>query len=95
MYVYILLCSDGSYYTGVTSNREKRLAQHNTGYFTTCYTFYRRPLKLVFHEGFKSIVKSIEIEKQIKKWSRKKKEALIRGDYNLLNELAKKKFIKG
>ena len=94
MYVYILLCSDGSYYTGVTSDLEKRLIQHNTGYFTTCYTFYSRPLQLVFYEGFISIVKSIEIEKQIKKWSRKKKEALIRGDYDLLKELAKKKIIK-
>ena len=94
MYVYILLCSDGSYYTGVTSDLEKRLNQHNTGYFNTCYTFYRRPLQLVFYEGFMSIVNSIEIEKQIKKWSRTKKEALIRGDYDLLKELAKKKIIK-
>jgi len=94
MYVYILLCSDGSYYTGVTSDLEKRLTQHNTGYFTTCYTFYRRPLQLVFYEGFLSIVKSIEIEKQIKKWSRKKKEALIRGDFALLKEFAKKKIMK-
>ena len=48
----------------------------------------------MFYEGFVSMVKSIEIEKQIKKWNRKKKEALIRGDYDLLKELAKKQFIK-
>ncbi len=94
MYVYILKCRDGSYYVGVTVDLEKRLRQHHCGYFRTCYTIYKRPLELMYHVGFISIVKSIEIEKQIKKWSRKKKEALINGDYDLLVELAKKKFIR-
>src|SRR5690554_339649 len=94
MYIYILKCNDGSYYTGVTNCLERRLIEHHTGLNLTCYTFYRRPLELVYHPGFLSIVKSIEVEKRIKKWSRKKKKALINGDYDLLIELAKKKFIK-
>ena len=94
MYVYILKCSDLSYYTGVTNGLENRLIEHQTGFYPTCYTYYRRPLQLMYHIGFISIVNSIEIEKQIKKWSRKKKEAIINGDYDLLVELAKKKFIK-
>ena len=94
MYIYILKCSDRSYYTGVTNNLERRLIEHHTGLNPTCYTFYRRPLELVYHQGFISIVKSLEIEKQVKKWSRKKKEALINGEWDLLIELSKKKFIK-
>ena len=91
-YVYILKCSDGSYYTGVTSNLGQRLFRHNTGYYPDCYTANRRPLELVFYCEFTDITIAIEKEKQIKKWSRAKKEALINGDFEDLVNLAKKRF---
>ena len=91
-YVYILKCSDSSYYTGVTSNLDKRLFQHNTAFYPNCYTALRRPIELVFFAEFTNISVAIETEKQIKKWSRIKKEALINDDYEALPNLAKKKF---
>lgn len=90
-FIYILLCADGSYYIGVTNNVEERLAQHEAGDDPTCYTFKRRPAKLVFAESFREVFDAIETEKQIKGWSRKKKEALIRGDFELLHELARRR----
>ena len=91
-YVYILLCSDGTYYTGVTSKLEKRLFQHESGFYQECYTFKRRPVQLVFYCEFTDINFAIDKEKQIKKWSKAKKLALINGDYDALPNLAKKKF---
>ena len=91
-YVYILKCADGSYYIGVTSNLEQRLFRHNTAYYPESYTASRRPLELVFYCEFTDINLAIEKEKQIKKWSRAKKEALINGDFEALANLAKKRF---
>ncbi len=91
-YVYILRCSDNSYYTGVTSKLSQRLFQHESGFYPDCYTFARRPIVLVFYCEFTDINIAIEKEKQIKKWSKAKKEALINGDFDLLVNLAKKKF---
>ncbi len=91
-YVYILRCSDGTYYTGVTTNLENRIFKHNTGFYPECYTFKRRPLELVFYCEFTDVNLAIVKEKQIKKWSRAKKEALINGDFDSLINLAKKKF---
>ena len=91
-YVYILKCSDGTFYTGVTSNLSKRLFQHETGHFPDCYTFKRRPVKLAFYCEFTDITIAFEKEKQIKKWSKAKKQALIDGNYDDLPNLAKKKF---
>ena len=91
-YVYILKCSDSSYYTGVTSKLEQRMFQHNSAFYPDCYTASRRPLELVFYAEFTNISFAIDTEKQIKKWSRAKKEALISGDYDALPNLAKKKF---
>ncbi|MFV7236952.1 GIY-YIG nuclease family protein [Flavobacterium sp. ZB4R12] len=93
-YVYILKCSDDSYYTGVTSNLASRMFKHNSGFHPDSYTFNKRPLELVFYCEFTDINLAIEKEKQIKKWSRFKKEALIRGDFDGLVNLAKKKFDK-
>ena len=90
-YVYILLCADGSYYTGITNNMDKRLEEHNQGYITTCYTFPRRPLVLKYHEHFHDVNEAIRKEKQIKGWTRKKKEALIKGDFDELIRLAKRR----
>tara|TARA_R110001583_G_scaffold67308_2_gene192545 strand:- start:12 stop:299 length:288 start_codon:yes stop_codon:yes gene_type:complete len=91
-YVYILKCTDETYYTGVTSNLESRLFKHNSGFHPNSYTASRKPLKLVFYCEFTDINIAIETEKQIKKWSRAKKEALINGEFDSLINLAKKKF---
>ena len=80
-YVYILECSDGSFYTGSTNNIELRLAQHQTGEGAN-YTKKHLPVKLVFVEEFQSIVEAYQREKQIQGWSRKKKRALIEGRYD-------------
>ena len=89
IYVYILLCSDGSYYTGVTNNLYLRLFQHEMGEVPRCYTYSRRPLKLVYYEEYQNPIDAIRREKQIKGWSRAKKEALIRGEYEELPKLSK------
>tara|TARA_R110002073_G_scaffold108336_9_gene243607 strand:- start:41109 stop:41399 length:291 start_codon:yes stop_codon:yes gene_type:complete len=91
-YVYILKCTNNSYYTGITSNLSSRLQEHQSGKYQDSYTFKRRPLELVFYCEFTNAEIAIETEKQIKKWSRVKKEALINGEFEKLPNLAKKKF---
>ncbi len=87
-YVYILKCSDNSYYTGITNNVERRFAEHQSGLNPDCYTFSRRPLELVFAEYFTSPKQAIAFEKQVKGWTRAKKEALIAGDWNKIKTLS-------
>ncbi|KQS27980.1 GIY-YIG nuclease family protein [Dyadobacter sp. Leaf189] len=87
-HVYILKCADDSYYTGVTNNVELRFAQHNSGVNPECYTYPRRPVELVFSYQFKYVNNAITFEKQVKGWSRKKKEAIIGGNWEALRELA-------
>lgn len=77
LYVYILECADGNYYTGVTNNLDRRLLQHNSGINKNSYTYSRRPVKLVFNEGYSDFNLAINWEKRIKKWSQAKKKALI------------------
>lgn len=90
-YVYILKCVDGSYYTGHTDNLSYRISQHNQqkngGYVST-----RLPFELVYYELFATRYEALQAEHAIKKWTRRKKEALISKDFNLLSVLAKKKF---
>ena len=93
-YVYILKCSDNTYYTGITSNLSQRLEDHQKGKYRDGYTFYRRPLELAFYCEFTDVNKAIETEKQIKKWSKAKKEALINGEFERLPRLAKKQFTR-
>lgn len=88
-FVYILRCSDGSYYTGVTNNVELRFAQHADGEDPSSYTFRRRPLKLVYSSEFNDVTEAIAWEKTVKRWTRAKKEALIKGEWEKLPELAK------
>ena len=91
-YVYILQCSDGSYYTGVINDPDNRLLEHQAGLNRDSYTFYRRPVKCVYvSEFFTDPMQAIEWEKQIKGWSRKKKEALIQDKWELSLELSKSK----
>ena len=85
---YILKCSDKSYYCGCTSNLENRLNEHQNGKYKG-YTSKRLPVELVFSQEFSDINDAIIAERRIKKWSRKKKEALIEGNFELLHELSK------
>ena len=75
-YMYILQCSDGSYYTGSTTNLERRLAQHQNGEGAN-YTKKRLPVALVYFEEYERIDEAFYREKQIQRWSRRKKEALM------------------
>lgn len=87
-YIYILLCSDKSYYTGVTNNLERRIGEHFDSFGLCSYVSKRLPAKLVFSSACNDIKQAIAFEKQIKGWTRKKKEALISGDIELLKELS-------
>ena len=88
---YILLCSDGSYYVGSTrSSLDKRIAEHNAGTFDG-YTAQRRPLRLVFSQDFDRITDAVAAERQLKGWSRAKKEALIAGDFETIRLLAQRR----
>lgn len=86
-YMYILLCSDDSYYTGSTVDLELRLAQHQAGEGAN-HTKKRLPVKLVYYEEYSRIDEAFYREKQVQGWSRKKKEALINGSPELLPKLA-------
>jgi predicted GIY-YIG superfamily endonuclease len=87
--VYILRCADGSYYTGHTDDLEKRIAQHQMGEIEG-YTLTRLPVTLVFAEELPSREEALAYERQVKGWSRRKKEALIRGDWAEVIRLAHK-----
>ncbi|CAM2752418.1 GIY-YIG nuclease family protein [Legionella worsleiensis] len=90
-WVYILRCNDNSYYTGHTDNLEIRLQQHHNRIFPSCYTATRLPFELLYSAPFPSRIEALRAEKQIQGWSRKKKEALIKGDWNELSLHAKRK----
>jgi predicted GIY-YIG superfamily endonuclease len=87
-WTYILLCSDGRYYTGHTDDLERRIAQHQHGGFCD-FTSRRRPVTLVWSQDFSTRVEALEAERRIKPWSRAKKEALIRGDWAMVGHFAK------
>ena len=91
-YVYILKCADKTYYTGFTFNLDKPFFEHQQGKHIESYTYKRRPLELMFYCQFSDAGFAIDTEKQIKKWSRAKKEALVNDEYEKLPNLAKKKF---
>ncbi len=86
-YLYILECVDGSYYTGSTKNLSRRLQEHQSGQGAN-HTRCRLPVKLVYYEKYSRIDEAFARESQIKGWSRKKKEALINGNPELLPVLA-------
>jgi putative endonuclease len=90
-YVYMLQCSDSSFYVGITSNLELRVGQHEFGFDPECYTFTRRPLKLVHSSDFRNVDDAIAWEKQLKGWSRAKKFALVEGDWRRIHELSKRR----
>jgi putative endonuclease len=93
-FVYILLCADRSHYVGSATGDElaPRVAQHNSGFYG--YTSTRRPVELAWSQHFEQITDAIAAERQLKGWSRAKKEALVRGDWNSVQRLAKRRASK-
>ena len=85
---YILHCSDGSYYVGHTDDLERRMAQHDAGEIDG-YTKNRRPVRLAFAQEFVTREEALAAERQIKGWSRAKKEAMMRGDWTEVSRLAR------
>jgi len=92
VWVYILRCADGKYYTGSYRGEDidTRVAEHNMGAYPKAYTHSRRPVELMWAESFQWASDAIDAERSIKGWSRAKKEALIRGDYEALPGLSKR-----
>ncbi len=86
-YVYMLLCSDDSIYVGHTDDLETRLSAHRTRRFSG-YTAKRLPIKLIFYEQFASREEAFAAERRIKGWSRAKKLALARGEWDSVVELS-------
>ena len=87
-WVYLLRCADGSYYTGHTDDLDKRIGEHVAG---ACggYTATRLPVELVWSQECATRIEALNFERQVKGWSRAKKEALIRGDWDEISRLAK------
>lgn len=85
---YLLRCADGSYYTGHTDDLPRRIAEHQSGLFTG-YTYKRRPIEIVWSDAFQTRDDAKAAERQIKGWTRAKKEALIASDWNRISELAR------
>src|SRR5882672_3903485 len=89
-YLYILRCADGRYYVGTTrKSLDERLGEHNAGLHAG-FTATRRPVTMVFAQHFETIVDAVAAERQVKGWSRAKKEAMINGEWNRLPELVRR-----
>jgi putative endonuclease len=87
----MLRCADGSYYVGSARlGLDHRIAEHDSGVYGG-YTSKRLPVELVWAEHFPLIADAIAVERQIKGWSRAKKEALVRGDFELVRQLSKRR----
>ena len=86
-WAYLLRCGDGSYYAGHTDNLDHRIGQHRIGRGSD-YTARRQPVALVWSQHFSSRLEALAAERQIKGWSRAKKEALIAGDWARISLLA-------
>jgi predicted GIY-YIG superfamily endonuclease len=88
--VYILRCVDGSLEVGHTDNLASRLAAHNDG-SASDWTARRRPVELVYSETCSTLAEAVSRERQLKRWSGKKKEALATGDVSLLHMLSRRR----
>ncbi len=86
--MYILRCANGEYYTGSTRDLQKRIEEHNEG-IACNFTHKHKPIELIYTEEFSTVEKAFHREKQIQKWSRSKKEALISGDIERLKSLSR------
>jgi tRNA/rRNA methyltransferase len=92
-WTYILRCADSSYYVGHSDNLEARVAAHQSGIIEG-YTQKRRPVTLIWSQEFAERDEAFRAERQIKGWSRAKKEALVRGDWDAIQLLSRKLFIR-
>lgn len=92
VFVYMLQCADKSYYVGSYrgDRLEWRIEEHNAGKFPDSYTYFRRPVQLVWSECFTNAVDAVAFERRLKGWNRAKKEALIRGDGAALKTLSRR-----
>jgi len=88
-YLYLLECSDGSYYVGVTNDISQRVRDHQEGFDPLCYTYNRRPVVVLHYLTFTYIGEAIYWEKRLKKWSRVKKKAFFEKNWLILHEQAK------
>jgi len=86
-YLYVLKCVNGAYYVGHTDNIEQRLSEHHLGLINNCYTKNKRPLELMFLQDFPTRDAAFHAERQIKGWSRQKKEAFMQDDWEKIKEL--------
>lgn len=89
-YTYILECSNGQYYVGSTKDLERRLQEHQAGMGAN-FTRKHLPVKLVYYEEFQTVEQAYRRERQLHGWSRAKKEALIKGEFDKLPELSASK----
>lgn len=87
-YVYIFQCSNNSFYVGITNNVKRRLKEHNSGKGGR-YTKARAPVTLVYSEAYKTKTQVLKREAQLKKWTRAKKNALIKQNYKRLKRLSR------
>ena len=87
-FIYILECSDLLLYTGFTNHISRRMEEHEFGSNKNCFTYKRRPVRLLFHQEFIDVEQAIYFEKKIKKWSAQKKRALANGEYDRLQYLS-------
>jgi len=86
-YLYILKCINGAYYIGHTDNIEKRMSEHDQGLIKNCYTTNKRPVELIFLQTFPTRDAAFHAERQIKGWSRKKKEAFMENNWDKIKQL--------
>ncbi|HEX8806847.1 MAG TPA: GIY-YIG nuclease family protein [Candidatus Aquilonibacter sp.] len=88
-FVYMLQCFDRTYYVGVTNDVDRRFAQHRSGVDSECYTFERRPLRLIHVSEFTEIDQAIAFEKKLKGWSHRKKRAFASGDFGSIKRFSR------
>jgi len=88
-YLYLIECNDNTYYIGVTNDLSRRLIEHQDGLSLNSYTHNRRPIKLKYYLEFDKMSEAIFYEKRLKKWSKAKKEAFFKREWDLLRELSK------
>lgn len=90
VWVYMLRCADDRLYIGSYRGDDLgvRVSKHNVGQYPDAWTFSRRPVELVWSQEFQRITDAIAVEQQMKRWRRAKKDAVIRGEWSVLPELA-------
>ncbi len=95
-YTYLVQCADNTYYVGSTwlPDVDTRVWQHNNDELGVAYTRHRRPVRLVWAARFDSMIEALAFEKRVQGWNRKKREALIRGDYNAPAELSRRRAVQ-